>query len=109
MAPSSALQLASPMRLKLSMPAVPSMSVVQPESDQGMYEQPKMPNAMASSPAGTTNRRFIAVSPLVVCRLLPLLLPRTVVDGVLVSGARHRHVPLDRPVVGILPPLVRVR
>jgi len=43
---------------------VPSMSVVQPESDHGMYEQPKTPNAMASCPAVMTDTRFMAISSL---------------------------------------------
>src|SRR5258708_3954580 len=36
------------------------------------------------------------------------LLPRPVVHGVLISGARHRHVPLDRPVVGVVEPLAGI-
>jgi hypothetical protein len=52
------------MGLKLPMPAVPSMSVVQPESDHGMYEQPKTPKAMTSSPAVMTDKRFMVISPL---------------------------------------------
>src|SRR2546422_3752870 len=35
-------------------------------------------------------------------------LPGAVIDGVLVGGAGHRHVPLDRPVVGVVEPLARV-
>src|SRR2546422_7098031 len=36
------------------------------------------------------------------------LLPGAVVDGVLVGGAGHRHVPLDRPVEGVVEPLASV-
>ncbi len=36
------------------------------------------------------------------------LLPRPVVDDGLIGGARHRHVPLDRPVVGVVEALARV-
>src|SRR5436853_176295 len=34
--------------------------------------------------------------------------PGAVVDGVLVGGAGHRHVPLDRPVVGVVEALASV-
>src|SRR3989441_11023121 len=36
------------------------------------------------------------------------LLPGAVVDGVLVGGAGHRHVPLDRPVIGVVEALASV-
>src|SRR5256885_8767513 len=49
-APSSALQLASPSGLKLSSPDVPSTSLVHPEPDHGIYEQPAAANAITSSP-----------------------------------------------------------
>src|SRR5947199_4753514 len=35
--------------------------------------------------------------------------PRAVVDGVLVGGAGHGHVPLHRPAVRVVPALARVR
>src|SRR5688500_1704443 len=58
MAPPSARQLASPMRLKFSSPFSPSISVVQPPSPKGMggiCEQP----ATANSKATTSERRVM--------------------------------------------------
>ena len=36
-------------------------------------------------------------------------LPGAVVDGILVGRSAHRHVPLDRPVIGVLETLARIR
>src|SRR6267378_2239618 len=37
------------------------------------------------------------------------LFPGTVIDSVLISGARHRHVPLHRPVVSVIETLASIR
>src|SRR6266446_9214983 len=39
---------------------------------------------------------------------LPTLLPRPVIDGVLVGSAGHRHIPLDGPVIGVVEPLAGI-
>src|SRR5215831_18333839 len=64
MAPSSALQLASPRRFQLSRPAAPSMSVVHPASDEeeDVDAQPGAIDAMTSSPRVMTKGRFMAMS-----------------------------------------------
>src|SRR5215831_3024598 len=64
MAPSSALQFASPRRFQLSRPVAPSMSVVHPASDgeDDMDAQPGAINAMTSSPRAMTEGRFMAMS-----------------------------------------------
>src|SRR5690348_12011639 len=93
MAPSSVLQLASPTRSQLSRPEAPSMSVVHPPPDD-MLEQPKTASPATSKPIAT------------ICFIV--LLPSAIVDGVLIGGSRHGHVPFHGPVVGVLEALARI-
>src|SRR5689334_4453985 len=63
MAPPSARQLASPMRLKFSRPLSPSMSVVHGPPPP-MFAQPDTASATATSPAEMKDRRFMTILPL---------------------------------------------
>src|SRR3954471_11493753 len=60
-----------------------------------------------SSRATSRGRSWIAF--IIDARTFFISAPGAVVDGVLVGGAGHGHVPFHRPAVGVVPALARIR
>src|SRR6266496_4236743 len=62
-----------------------------------------------SSRATSSGRSWIAFIIDALTFLIGVLLPGAVVHRVLVRRVGHRHVPLHRPAIGVVPALARVR